>query len=192
MADKLEWLAAEFENCLNTDPVLDRVPSRLGHYQRTLILVKSFFETDIVELRWHKPEIANWLQEQYAQLFSDIKAVDQLIAKSQTMRRPTMAIGRLSHDMGIFVIGLRDIAKMAREEDPEDGGLLKSLKNPVPCTDVSGIIRVRSDNIARRLKAGRYPVVKLGKKNYCDADDAAVLWPKWKKHWQEKKKSEEI
>ena len=71
-------------------------------------------------------------------------------------------------------------------------GMLNGLENPVPCVQVSAITRVRSDNIARTLKAHQYPVVIAGRKNYCNAEHAAVLWPKWKKHWQKKKESEEI
>lgn len=67
---------------------------------------------------------------------------------------------------------------------------LEDLENPVPCTEVSGITRIRSDNIARTLKSHKYPVVKSGGKYYCNAEHAAVLWPKWKKYLKERQVEE--
>lgn len=61
---------------------------------------------------------------------------------------------------------------------------LAALKNPVSCVVVGGVIHKRSDNIATKLKKQRYNVIKTGGKYYCEAEDAAVLWPKWKKYWQ--------
>lgn len=77
-------------------------------------------------------------------------------------------------------------------EGKESGASLDGIENPVACIEVSRIVRVRSDNIARKLRKLQYPVVRPGKENYCNAEHAAVLWPKWNKHWQEKKKSKEI
>lgn len=78
--------------------------------------------------------------------------------------------------------------RVIREEKNNAGtkiSPLAALKNPVSCVDVSVVIRKRSDNIATKLINHNYKVIKIGRKNYCDAEDAAVLWPKWKKHWQE-------
>ncbi len=64
---------------------------------------------------------------------------------------------------------------------------LKNLENAVACSEVGGIIHRRSDNIARTLRSRRYPVVTEGGKTYCDAEDAAVVWPVWKKHLEKEK-----
>lgn len=78
--------------------------------------------------------------------------------------------------------------KSPREEElPKD---TRMPSNPVTCVYVAGIIRKRSDVVARTLKAHQYTVVKKAHKNYCDAEQAAVLWPKWKKHWQELQENE--
>lgn len=63
---------------------------------------------------------------------------------------------------------------------------LAVLKNPVTCREIGGIIHRRSDNIAAKLKKSGYPVVKSNRRYYCDAEHAGVVWPKWKKHWQNK------
>jgi hypothetical protein len=80
------------------------------------------------------------------------------------------------------------VAEIKAEDEQKATGTntspLSSLKNPVTCAEVGGIIRKRSDNIAAELKKHRYPVVKSNRKNYCNAEDAAVLWPKWKRHCQ--------
>jgi len=55
----------------------------------------------------------------------------------------------------------------------------------VPCTKISGIEHKRPDAIARSLKAAKYPVIKKAHRNYCDPEQAGVLFPKWKKHWEE-------
>ena len=69
---------------------------------------------------------------------------------------------------------------------------LADLENPVACVDVRKIVggHSRSDNIARRLRAGKYPVVREGNKCYCDAEHAALIWPKWKKYWKKQKLEE--
>ena len=54
----------------------------------------------------------------------------------------------------------------------------------IRCGEIAGIIRKRSDSIARSLKAAKYPVIKKANKNYCDPQHAAVLFPKWKKYLQ--------
>jgi len=69
---------------------------------------------------------------------------------------------------------------------------LQKLKNPVKCGEVAVIVHMRSDNVARMLRSRRYPVVTVGRKNYCEAEDAAVLWPKWKKRWRETENSGEL
>ena len=63
---------------------------------------------------------------------------------------------------------------------------LAVLKNPMTCAEIGGIIHKRSDNIAQTLKRSKYPVVKSNRRYYCNAEDAGILWPKWKKHWQNK------
>ena len=52
----------------------------------------------------------------------------------------------------------------------------------VTCVKISGITHKRSDAIARSLRAHQYPVVKKAGKYYCDPQQAAVVFPKWKKH----------
>lgn len=62
--------------------------------------------------------------------------------------------------------------------------------NFIPCVEIAGIIRKRSDAIARTLRAAKYPVVKKANKNYCDPEHAAVLFPKWKKHLKRQQENE--
>jgi len=64
---------------------------------------------------------------------------------------------------------------------------LADLDDPVACVEVQKILRVRSDNIKRKLGKNNYPVVKSGGINYCNSEDVAVLWPKWKKHIKKQK-----
>ncbi len=116
IAKKAAQVAQKLEKCITTDPVTDRVPPRLGYYQRAIKSVEWFFSTDLVVLRWHKPDVAKWVQEKYDKLLTDIKAVDQAIANSRTELRPSIALENLRQDMAKLTVGLRDIAKMAKEE----------------------------------------------------------------------------
>jgi len=56
----------------------------------------------------------------------------------------------------------------------------------VLCTKVGGIVRKRSDSIARSLKNAHYPVIKTNNKFYCDPAHAAVIFPKWKTYLKKK------
>lgn len=58
--------------------------------------------------------------------------------------------------------------------------------NYVLCKDIAGIVRKRSDSIARSLKHAHYPVVIVNRKAYCDPEHAAAIFSKWKKHWAKK------
>lgn len=58
--------------------------------------------------------------------------------------------------------------------------------NYVLCTTIAGIVHKRSDAIARTLKNARYNVIKVNNKNYCDPDQAAALFPKWKNYLKKK------
>ncbi len=69
-------------------------------------------------------------------------------------------------------------------ENQEGQDIVKMPSHYIPCADIGPIIHKRSDSVARTLKAHQYPVVKLANKYYCDPEHAAVLWPKWKKHWE--------
>ncbi len=60
----------------------------------------------------------------------------------------------------------------------------------VPCVKIAGIIRKRSDSIARTLNAAKYPVIKQAGKNYCDPEQAAVLFPKWKEYYKRQQENE--
>jgi hypothetical protein len=82
---------------------------------------------------------------------------------------------------------LKDDEQRAGEQKKDtvtNAAPLATLKNPVACVEVGCYISKRPDNIATSLKNHNYSVVKSGRKNYCNAEDAGVLWPKWKKHWQ--------
>ncbi|MHC4495136.1 MAG: hypothetical protein ACYSYM_04855 [Planctomycetota bacterium] len=90
------------------------------------------------------------------------------------------------------ILALKLLRREARARIQEVEMMLSNLKTPVACGDVAGIIHKRSDNVARTLKGKRYPVVKAGGKYYCEAEDAAVIWPKWKNHWQKRQKKEDF
>ena len=64
---------------------------------------------------------------------------------------------------------------------------LQDLEFPVKCTLVQDITRIRSDNVVRKLRSHGCSLVKAGSGYYCQAEDAAVIWPKWKKYWSQKK-----
>lgn len=71
---------------------------------------------------------------------------------------------------------------------------LACFQNPVRCSEVAENKgrkgSKRSDNTARKLRKSGYPIVKVGNRNYCEAEQAAVLWPEWKKYWKKKKLEE--
>ena len=82
---------------------------------------------------------------------------------------------------------------------------LSDLKNPVACVEVAAAVRLdpdnrkkpknerkrpRSDNIARKLRRSGCPVILDGKKFYCEAKDAALIWPEYKKYWKKQKLDE--
>ncbi len=60
----------------------------------------------------------------------------------------------------------------------------------VPCAEIQKFVRVRSDSIARKLKASNYPVIKKAGRNYCDPKHAAVLFKKWKKHMRRQQENQ--
>ena len=71
------------------------------------------------------------------------------------------------------------------EKDKTDAGqkynTLGDLKNPIKCTIVAGIVRELSHNIATKLKRHQFPVIKVARKNYCEVEHAAILYPKKRK-----------
>jgi hypothetical protein len=81
---------------------------------------------------------------------------------------------------------LESIVEKAEHRPQNKLMTLSDFEHPVPCSLVAGIVRKRSDNVARSLKNHKYPVILSCDKYYCDAEHAAVLWPKWKKYWKEK------
>lgn len=87
---------------------------------------------------------------------------------------------------------LESMIDKAEHGSEEKSLTLSDLEHPVPCLRVAGIVHKRSDNVARSLRSHKYPVIVSGDKYYCDAEHAAVLWPKWKKHWREKQEEEKI
>jgi hypothetical protein len=92
---------------------------------------------------------------------------------------------------------MEELLKRAGCLSPTDGNgddassAIRNLKNPVTCADVALAIHKRSDNVARTLRGHRYPVIIESRKSYCDAEDAGVIWPKWKERWAEKKEAGE-
>lgn len=79
---------------------------------------------------------------------------------------------------------------IGEQDKHSNANKLACFQNPVLCSEVAKIVHKRSDNIARRLRAGKYLVVIEGNKCYCDAEHAALIWPKWKKHWKKQKLEE--
>jgi len=74
-----------------------------------------------------------------------------------------------------------DISKSVPSEETT-----KLPANYILCTTIAGIVRKRSDAIARTLKNAHYPVIKVNNKNYCNPDQAAAIFPKWKKYLKNK------
>jgi hypothetical protein len=94
-------------------------------------------------------------------------------------------VAKLKHWHSTFLL----MTEFDQKPTDDSGGkvlTLNDLKNPVTCIEVAGIIHKRSDNIAQILKRHHYPVVKSSGKYYCESEHAEVLWPKWKKHCQNK------
>jgi len=98
----------------------------------------------------------------------DEKIVQASLATSLDQRTFKLPIDRLVADME---------ARKGKEEMPS---------NYIACVQIAGIIRKRSDAIARTLRTSKYPVIKKANKNYCNPEHAALIWPKWKKYWKNK------
>ena len=82
---------------------------------------------------------------------------------------------------GKAAAGISDTPKIA----------LDDFKHPVKCTVVAEIVRGMSHNIAAKLKRHQYPVVKVARKNYCEVEHAAILYPKKRKALEKYKKNAE-
>ena len=109
-------------------------------------------------------------------LFLDLTTNDPNPTSLQSMRRLKKKIETIP----------RIIAKI--EKSTKEAQSVELPLHFVACSEISGIIRKPLDAIARTLRAAGYPVIKKAGKNYCDPNQAAVLFPKWKKHlknWQE-------
>ncbi|MBN2209834.1 MAG: hypothetical protein JW709_00415 [Sedimentisphaerales bacterium] len=61
---------------------------------------------------------------------------------------------------------------------------LSQLVDPVPCLLVGGILGKRSDNIQRTLQRNGFAVAKARGRWYCQAEDAANLWPRFQRYRQ--------
>ena len=68
---------------------------------------------------------------------------------------------------------------------------LDDLEHPVKCTVVAKIVREMSHNIANKLKRHKYPVVKVARKNYCEVEHAAILYPKKRRALEKHRKDAE-
>jgi len=163
---KLEALRTEDEPLLHSN--------RKEWCRKFWELIKNESGVFYAEIYWRK--FADFTSEALELIQFGSAMIDITMEQPQWMYQAMKNVGKLPEKY----------KNMAQNKGPS----LDSLESPMPCSIIAGIVHKRSDNIARTLKAHRYPVVKAGKKNYCNADDAAVLWPKWKKYWQQKKTSE--
>ncbi len=73
-------------------------------------------------------------------------------------------------------------------EDAEESRASEDARPPshfVSCADIGRAIRVRSDSLARTLQSKNYNVIKWKNRYHCDPNDAAAVFPKWKKKMRE-------
>lgn len=86
---------------------------------------------------------------------------------------------------------LKEQAKSGEAAKRNNQLKLHDLKNPIKCTEVAAIVRGMSHNIAAKLKRHEYPVVQVARKNYCEVEHAAILYPKKRKALEKYKKNAE-
>jgi hypothetical protein len=91
---------------------------------------------------------------------------------------------------------IRKALEQGKEELTLDKNKTKSfslddLEHPVKCTVVARIVREHSHNIASKLKRHQYPIVKVARKNYCEVEHAAILYPKKRKALEKHRKDAE-
>jgi hypothetical protein len=169
------------------------------------------FSDLVAQLLWDRAATGNYIQKCHDNLMDTAKQIDELSHEIKekgiplddnrvTFKGDFTLTGlwlKFYAGLSLFIDQLRLVTKISSKaetgktgETEQETTLVKKplsvLKNPVTCVEISGIIRRRSDNIAAKLKKSGYPVVKSNRRYYCDAEHAGVLWPKWKKHWQNK------
>jgi hypothetical protein len=76
-------------------------------------------------------------------------------------------------------------------EAEKKGVSLDALKHPIRCTVVAGIVREMSHNVAAKLRRYQYPVITVARKNYCEIEHAAILWPHKRKAFEKYKQGSE-
>jgi hypothetical protein len=86
---------------------------------------------------------------------------------------------------------LRKIRAGQGVEGSEPAGMtLADMEDPVSCVEVAGVVRKRSDSVARALRRANLMVVRCGQGYYCQAKDAGALWRKFGRYWEMAKAGE--
>jgi len=180
LADELEkWTKCDLEQLLSwSDGFYSNFPESFCSQWR-----------EIVELlRWHKPELAK-------SIIGDMERVQEWFkyAEQECKDKHDLVVHFIPARLaGRLLVGRLHCLSQIAKDDFKAGGdfskklTLDDLVNPVTCQLVAGIIRKRPFSVARSLKNNCYPVIKSGHKNYCNADHAAIIWPKWKAYWKKK------
>jgi hypothetical protein len=188
-----DWLnkwaeAIEREGPSTWDYCLGKFLGRTSKVEKAIKSFVLYFQYD------KRPDVARSLDRDYKKFYASVIKCNPTI-KYLRPHSSEVTLDMVTKNAEELSFSVRQIAQMAREKlkaetEPKTPSVkeppLAVLKNPVTCLEVSLIVRVRSDNVAAKLKRYKYPVVKIGRKNYCDAEHAGVVWPKWKNHWQNK------
>jgi hypothetical protein len=184
---KLKYIADELEKWTKCDSE-QLVAWRDGFYSNFPEPFCSQWLEIVEWLRWHKPDMAKSITADMEGVIYSVK-----LAEQQRKDRPDLVFDLFIAQLhGRLLVGRLHCLSQIAKDDFNAGGnfdkklTLDNLVNPVTCQLVAGIVRQRSFSVSRSLKSHCYPVIKSGNKNYCNADHAAVLWPKWKTYWKKK------
>ncbi len=110
----------------------------------------------------------------------------QLNLRTDEKSLDCFSLDRLDHPDYDRLLELRDDAENIPSQKPNSP---LDLKDPVACKYVAEIVDRQSGNVARALRSRNFPVVSSGRINYCEAEHAGILWPKFKQHWKRQKSS---
>lgn len=146
-----------------------------------LFAIDENFEKLHFTIQEENPDLAKTLKDDYENLLSRVSATDKKfleMASSNFYDENKINPSDVKYFATLLGNRLLQLQEMLNEQE-----LPTHYKT---CIEIGGIIRKRSDVIARTLKAHHYPVIKKARRNYCDPAHAAVIWPQYKKHLNKK------
>jgi hypothetical protein len=154
-----------------------------------LLVQKKYLDGDIIKEKNTKTSsvIRGMIMKAYiSSLCNRVK----FLARQMDLRRDEKSLEHFCPDR----LDYPDADKLLELREEAEGYLQKNvsskkslsvldLKDPVACKEVAEFIHKQSGNVARELRNRNFPVVTVKRINFCEAEHAGIVWPKFRNHW---------